>query len=244
MRNSAQEILSILDDCCDAFTFPMLDNGYVYLAATCLSAFRSQDDWALTIEVFGFSPRAECPDIHIYTFASKLQNRKRPEDYVSREAYERYLANNPYDESRFVYPIADENWLDEEFVAEGAAEIMLRGSPFPVPRRKDYRPHGIELANERRIQVFELCRYLADVRRAEVLATADELRGNLAPNMKSILQLDEWHHPDVADDSCRPSGSETFQQIAEVLVKGDASAYSPTSLPNTHWRHWPTGGTL
>ena len=27
-----EEILSILDDCCDAFTFPMLDNGYVYLA--------------------------------------------------------------------------------------------------------------------------------------------------------------------------------------------------------------------
>jgi len=35
-----EEILSILDDCCDAFTFPMLDNGYVYLAATRLSLYR------------------------------------------------------------------------------------------------------------------------------------------------------------------------------------------------------------
>ena len=24
----SEEILSILDDCCEAFTFPMLDNGY------------------------------------------------------------------------------------------------------------------------------------------------------------------------------------------------------------------------
>jgi hypothetical protein len=52
---SAHEILRILDSCCDAYTFPMLDNGYVYLAATRLSLFRSPRDWAMVIEVFGFS---------------------------------------------------------------------------------------------------------------------------------------------------------------------------------------------
>src|SRR5690349_24690426 len=58
-------ILSILDRCCDAFTFPMLDNGYVYLAATRLSLFRAAPDWAMVIEVFGFSPRSGLPDTHI-----------------------------------------------------------------------------------------------------------------------------------------------------------------------------------
>ena len=43
-------ILKVLDDCCDNFTFPMLDNGYVYLAASRLSAFRSVHDWQLAIE--------------------------------------------------------------------------------------------------------------------------------------------------------------------------------------------------
>jgi hypothetical protein len=37
----AVEILAVLDGCCDSCTFPMLDNGYVYLAATRLSAYRS-----------------------------------------------------------------------------------------------------------------------------------------------------------------------------------------------------------
>jgi hypothetical protein len=46
----------------------MLDNGYIYLAATRLSLFRSSRDWAITIEVFGYSPRAGIPDTSIYTF--------------------------------------------------------------------------------------------------------------------------------------------------------------------------------
>lgn len=55
MPASAPDILAVLDRCCDACTFPMLDNGYVYLAATRLSLFRSKADWAMVIEVFGFS---------------------------------------------------------------------------------------------------------------------------------------------------------------------------------------------
>lgn len=100
------------------------------------------------------------------------------------------------------------------------------------------------LEDDGRINVFELCRYLADVRRDQVLATPDELRVNVSPSLKQILQLDEWHHPDVVNDSCRPSGSETFQQLARVLETGDARVYRPTMLPNTHWRNWPDGGTL
>jgi hypothetical protein len=75
MPIEAEHILSVLDRCCDAFTFPMLDNGYVYLAATRLSLYRTASDWAMVIEVFGYSPRAWLPDTHIYTFASTLCNR-------------------------------------------------------------------------------------------------------------------------------------------------------------------------
>jgi hypothetical protein len=54
MRWTATEILQILDECCDNFTFPMLDNGYVYPAATRLSLYRTPEDWAMVIEVFGY----------------------------------------------------------------------------------------------------------------------------------------------------------------------------------------------
>jgi hypothetical protein len=86
MRSRKEQILEVLDDACRSYTFPMLDNGYVYLAATRLSAFSSSEDWALVIEVFGFSPRSRVPDVHIYTFASTLYNRDPAANYVSVEA--------------------------------------------------------------------------------------------------------------------------------------------------------------
>ena len=147
-------VLSILDLCCDAYTFPMLDNGYVCLAATRLSLYRSVADWAMVIEVFGFSPRSQLPDTHIYRFASQLHDRDTPDQYTGREFfYDRYLANNPNNDSRFVFPIAAGLWQDAddgEILGEDASEIVVRATilnvtpstseksrqPPPSPRRK------------------------------------------------------------------------------------------------------------
>ena len=240
-------ILSILDACCDAYTFPMLDNGYVYLAATRLSLFRSPEDWALVIEVFGFSPRAGLPDTHIHTFASRLHDRDAPERYRTREAYENYLVNYPSNESRFVHPIAEGQWQDpedQELVALDAHEIMVRGTPRPIPTVSEYARYGIQLAEAPRVRVFELCRFLAEVVRNDVLATSGERRISVLPTMTQILQLEEWHHPNVVDDKDRPSGSPTFQQLAQVLATGDVGRYAASSSPNTHWRNWLDGGSL
>jgi hypothetical protein len=114
MNFDADQILSILDRGCDAFTFPMQDNGYVYLAGTRLSLYRTVADWAVVIEVFEFSPRSGLPDTHIHTFARTLRNRDAPERYAKHEAYDNYLANNPHNDSRFVYPIDASAWQDAQ----------------------------------------------------------------------------------------------------------------------------------
>jgi hypothetical protein len=246
MKHTAEQMLSILDHCCDAYTFPMLDNGYVYLAATRLSLFRSQEDWAMVIEVFGFSPRAGLPDTHIHTFSNRLHHRDTPDQYVSREAYENYLTNNPYNESRFVYPIDEGTWQDQEdleFVAAGAKDLCLRGDVIDLPSRDAYEQAGVKLEIAERAQIFELCRCLAHERRDDVLATAEERRVSVAPELKPVLTLDEWAHPDLLGEE-RPSGSVTFQQLARVLETGDLRAYQPVQAPNTHWRNWPEGGSL
>jgi len=242
-----ETILAILDGCCDTFTFPMLDNGYVYLAATRLSLFRSADDWAVVIEKFGFSPRAALPDTHIHTFASRLHARDTRDQYVSAEAYENYLANNPNNDSRFVFPMAEGAWQDaetSELVAEDAHEVVVRGNPRPIPAQHEYERYGIDLLEPPRVHVFELCRFLAEVVREDLLATSDERRISVLPEMNQIMQLEAWHHPNVVEADDRPSGSATFQQLADVLSTGDVSRYQPRQPPNTHWRNWPDGGTL
>jgi hypothetical protein len=247
MAIDPEGILSILDRCCDSFTFPMLDNGYVYLAATRLSLYRSKMDWAVVIEVFGFSPRAGLPDTSIQTFASRLYDRNPPENYVNRQAYERYLANNPNNEFRSIFPVDEGLWQDAEnaeFVSEDAHEVLVRNQAIPLPGVGQYARHGIELEQAPRVQVFELCRFLADIAREQVLATANEQHISVLPEMAQILQLEEWQHPNVIDEEERPSGSEAFQQLARVLATGDVRLYQPSQPPNTHWRNWPDGGRL
>lgn len=243
----ASDILKVLDSCCDAFTFPMLDNGYVYLAATRLSLHRSDEDWAMVIEVFGFSPRAGLPDTFIHTFASRLRDRNRPEQYATRQAYENYLAANPNNESRTVFPIEPGDWQapnSDELISEHATHVAVRGRGIAVPPAAEYERHGIALTEAPGVQTFELCRYLAAVARDDVLARPTERRISVRPEMRQLLQLEEWNHPNVVDDNERPSGSATFQQLARVLETGDTGSYRPTLASNTHWRNWPDGGTL
>ena len=247
MVHSATQILGILDQCADAFRFPMLDNGYIYLAATRLTLLRSDRDWGLAIEVFGFSPRAGGPDLGIDCFGNRLV-RGGPENFVSRDAYYRHLGDNPFNDGLTLSPVDDASWQDEddlERVKADAGHVSVRGEAVVLPTSAaGYAAQGVQLERPPAVATFELCRYLAAVRRPLVLATDAELRRGFPDDLAVILQLDEWHHPDVVDPAARPSGSDTFQQLAQVLVTGDIDHYAPTLPPNTHWRHWPDGGSL
>ncbi|MEO8586682.1 MAG: hypothetical protein ABI584_11015 [Acidobacteriota bacterium] len=245
MQHSSKQILAILDACCETFTFPMLDNGYVYLAASRLSLFHSTTDWALVIEIFGYSPRGDNPDIHVHTFASRLHARDPREKFVSEQAYVNYLANYPNNDSRFFYPI-DGSWQDEdnsELVSTYATHLSLRGASVAIPSVASFGAHGISLEEPGRIRVFELCRFLAATHRELVLGTSQERRVSIVSGMRQILQLEEWRHPDLISDEL-PSTSLSFQQLAEVLVTGDPSHYRGSEPSNTHWSNWPEGGTL
>ena len=239
-------ILRVLDDCCESFTFPMLDNGYVYLAATRLSLHRSAADWAMVVEVFGFSPRAEFPDLNVSTFGSRLDNRKTAADFRGEQWFAKYLADNPHNESRFVHAIDSDGWLDAddpELVAADARHVTIRGRTVALPAAGEFGGFGIELQRAPRVQVFELCRWLAATHRDLVLATPRERRLCAPRSLDEVLVLDDWRHPDLARGE-RPGSSATFRQLAEVLVSGDVAAFRGDESPNTHWVNWPRGGTL
>lgn len=242
MNWTEDAILEVMDACCRKFSFPMLDNGYVHMAASRLFLFRTEVDWALTMETFGFSARAEEPEIQVVTFGSRLVNRPEPEDFINDHAWRQHLANHPHDEVRYVFPVEGGNWLDGEQVAVDAEEVVVRGAFVPLPARSEYESLGIPLRDPDRVLVYELCRYLAATRREQVLCKPEELIVNLPPEMKLMLKLDEWNHPDLAKSEVA-STSETFRMLARVLVSGDVADYRPTLKPNTHWKNWPDGGS-
>src|SRR5262249_24913226 len=112
-----------------------------------------------------------------------------------------------------------------------------------TPDLAEYVQHGISLDLAPRVHVFELCRFLAATHRSQVLATPHERRACVPDDLKQILQLEDWFHPDLAGSE-PPSSTETFQALADVLVSGEPSRYRPTGKSNTHWDNWPDGGTL
>jgi len=57
------------------------------------------------------------------------------------------------------------------------------------------------------------------------------------------LRLDEWYHPDLADEQL-PSQCSTFQMLAAAIAENNLSLYKPITPSNTHWLDWPEGGKL
>jgi len=162
------------------------------------------------------------------------------------EAFRRYLSVHPYDESNTVYPIETGEWQDvetDELLAPGRNPIVLRGESLLTPDLAEYPLQGISLSSPPRVCVFELCRWLAEKRRDQVLAAPIERRACVPESLRQILQLEEWHHPDLASSE-PPSSTEAFRMLADVLVFGEPSRYVPTVRSNTHWKNWPDGGTL
>jgi hypothetical protein len=186
MTWTVPEILEVLDRCCESFAFPALDNGYIYPAATRLTAFRSYTDWSIAIEVFGYSPRAGFPEVTIYQFASRFQDRVETPSY-SAEQRERYLAQHPHDQMTFAYPLeGSEAWQDEEcdeYVAPDVRVLTLRGAPISVPERDSYARLGVELSEPPRVQVFELCRARCV---SKELSTVGHERGSAIGSTRSV----------------------------------------------------------
>lgn len=245
MRITSQEILAILDDEAKNFVFPMLDNGYIYPAAARLSLYRSDTDWALVFENFGYSPRAGEPDCMITTFTSRPNGRKTSQQFVSEEAYSAYLQHNRYCDQRFVQPIEDAAIYSEdynEFVAPTATSVRLRDQNIALPDRQALAAAGIE-QQEDRLLVFELARYLAHLRRELVLATEAERTAHLPEGVDLIRTFDDWRHPDLVNEEW-PSATPSFRAIAAMLAGEPCDEAAITADSNTHWSNWPEGGSL
>jgi hypothetical protein len=223
----------------------MLDPAGNYPAASRLSLHRSPEDWGLVIEAFEYSPRGGYPRTRIFTFASQITARKPIRNY-SQADYERYLANHPHSEFNIIHPLDESYWLHappSQLLEEGLQNMMVRGNLTPTPEIADYAIYGVFLRDPPHVAAFEFCRALAAIARNEVLATPEERRACIPPELVQIMQLEEWNHPDIFGGD-RPSSNATFRQLAEVLVSGDVLLYQPQEPPNSHWSNWPDAGAL
>lgn len=235
MSFPASEILEQLDRCAGAYTFPILDNAYVYPADTRMTLFRDAERWAIVIEVLGFNSHMGGTggiDDALYCFGNCLGRAPG----ISPESTLRPVRDGDCG------PLFEPP--DGMTLRRGATDLRIRGRRVEVPRDPEhYLQRDVVLESPPEIQGFELLRGLLPEHRELLLATDGEIQALLPPDLPRLLRLDEWNHPDISEGDL-PSENPTFQALAAVLQTGDMALYKPRQKANTHWSRWPEGGIL
>ena len=229
-------ILEQFDRAAKNFVFPMLDNGYVYLADVRLSIFRDPKRWMMIVEVLGvYVPKVSGCDVFqncLHIFGSHLSRKPG-------------TANDD-----FLFPIdslSDDPLFEDEcewYVRPQCRVLGIRGHRIALELSTEaLAQHGLELLDPPNVDPVVVMRSLLPEQRLLLLASPEELAARNKDDLPLFITLDEWFHPDLAAGDL-PSGCETFQMLAAAISSGDAAVYRPTCKPNTHWRNWPDGGTL
>jgi hypothetical protein len=121
---------------------------------------------------------------------------------------------------------------------------MVRDKRIPIiAERQHYLSKGIVLEYSDKITPWEFMRGLIPEYSNLFWLTQSELSKKIPSDISVFWTLDIWHHPDLMQNE-RPSDTETFRQLADVIVTGDKKLYSTKEKINTHWTNWPEGGTL
>jgi Family of unknown function (DUF7003) len=209
------EVLEQLDAAAEEFLFPDLGHGYYYAVDARLHGYRDAGQWALIVETVGYSPRAGNLIDVLHVFANCLTS-----------------GEPGFDNGDFLDRV--DNWDEIEDPDEPET---YRGGPVVLRGQK------IAVAAKSGEDMVDVLRRLVPRRRELLLADERELRRRIRVDIPEVLRLDQWNHPDLAGGS-RPSQSETFRQIADVLTTGDLRLYTPRLQPNTHWSNWPDSGSL
>ncbi len=212
----------------------MLDNGYIYPADVRLHAYADQTRWAIIIEDLGYHVRAGDHD-GVTNCLSYYGNCLRRKPGSANQDFLMVTADGPGD----VTFEEEVNW----YLRSPKGQIYIRDQLVEFDCTRDaLEERGLALMDTQ-ASGTELLRSLLPKYRDLFLASEEELRRQIPHDLVCIMTLNEWNHPDLAGDEL-PSANETFQLIASVLCTGNASAYSPTFPPNTHWSNWPEGGTM
>ena len=234
-KYSKKDILHQLDLCAGEYTFPMLDNGYIYPIDSRLSAYRDDKRWVLIIEVIGFSNRGKGHKginngLYIFGNCLKFTPGTNNANFIcfTSDAFEGPAFEQEYEES-----------LNPE-----VNSILLRGNKIKMPKDIGfYEDQGIELDVPPNVMIWEFLRGIKTEHRESFLATEEEIRERIPEDLPLILRLDEWYNNDLAvDENTREI--ETFPMIASILEKGNIKLFTPTEKSNNHWSNWPDGGSL
>jgi len=219
---SPADILTTLDEATASYSFPVLNNVEIDLAAIRMTAFRNSDEWLIVFQEIAFAAG-------FHGFANAVA------------AYGNRLKVQGV--QRVIVPVSFSGKGDSSKlnIHDFAVRVHKSRARHFNPSVADYRMAHVDVGDESRAET-KILRYLAS-RIVDEFCVSDDvlLRAckRRSARLRKFMEIDKWHHPDVADDE-RPSKTDCFKSLARALARGDASLYkcNPASF-NTGWWQWP-----
>jgi len=186
-----------------------LSNANYDVVSARLTGFKSDKGWAIFLEKLVSWPAAQGIMLLTYASGSILDG------YIGSYA--------PSIEINFSdYEIDDDGELilhEDIDICIRNMTLQIKSSDVPILASKEFD--------------YNLLLYLLPDYREFMLHTDAELQLYLKGTTKQkVIQLDNWYHD--ANWELKPSETEVYQLLAEVLVAGDRKAYKPTESPNTN----------
>ena len=239
---TTDEILARLDDNSTYNFFLDLEHGYFYTAGSRINLFADSDRWAIVFEKSGFANRAGRAEIELNYFGNCLLNLDRAglnDKFICNSKYFTIISGEEFEKVEG----------DFELVSKKAKYIKVRDAQLSIEQDSSkYESIGIQIQDfdnpENMIDYQSLVRYLNEYNSELFKATNEELRTSIPLDLPLLMKIDNWHHRTYTEyDGEKPSSYETFQLIAEILVRKDIDIWNPTLKPNNDWRNWPEAGT-
>ena len=225
-KYTESDILDPMDKCAEEFNFPILNNINSHLADIKLTSFRSSEEWLIVFEEVALFEET----MFMNTVSAYGNKVRTPGVQLGIDDIIKPVPSRPIFDDEGMFTL---NLFDFEI------KINNKKKHFS-PTKADYQKLKIKLQSKVP-DAAKLLRYLVDKVPEEFFVSESKLLqicGRRSANVKLFLKLDDWNHPDVADDEL-PSESISFKTLADALVQGDPGLYScPKNKENTHWTNW------
>jgi hypothetical protein len=214
---TVDQILKCLDKAHENLDFPGFNKINIHMVSARLTGFRSDTHWVIVFE-----------QLENWYGLAGIQPVLAISAFSNRSDLENGLVET-------LFPVEIEN--ENDWKHTNTLHLIIRGEALTLNTQLIERHHRWNFG-------FDLLVHLLPEYRSKMLATENELQLIASNDLLQVIQLDNWHHPDVfgwnyqADRHFQPSDAKSMQMIANVLVTGDQNFYKPCEDPNIDWRKW------
>lgn len=223
-----------------------LEHGYCETANSKIHLYANNENWAIVLEKNGYQNRGKSIEIELNYIGNCIDYPidKYPERNYITNAKNVYLVS-PKELER-IENKSGSDMEQFELIDPIIKKVQIRNEMVEVNLESEkYEALGIELRKhdnpQKLIGFGELIRFLSETNPKLVSATEEEIKTQIPNDLPKLMTIDKFYHLSAYDETKEASQIETYQLIANILVKQDSSIWKPKLESNNHWSNWESG---